>query len=38
MVEAEFKRLGEELAYGNITPEEFADQWFASAESNLGGQ
>ena len=37
VVEAEFKRLGEELSYGNITPEEFADQWFQSAESNLGG-
>ncbi|PUB24111.1 multiple sugar transport system substrate-binding protein [Promicromonospora sp. AC04] len=38
VVEAEFKRLGEELAYGNITPEEFADQWFQSAESTLGGE
>lgn len=37
VVEAEFKRLGEELAYGNLTPEEFADQWFQYAESNLGG-
>lgn len=37
VVESEFKRLGEELSYGNITPEEFADQWFQSAESNLGG-
>lgn len=36
VVEAEFKRLGEELAYGNITPEEFAEQWFQSAGSNLG--
>jgi multiple sugar transport system substrate-binding protein len=38
VVEAEFKRLGEELAYGNVTAEEFADQWFQYAESNLGGQ
>jgi multiple sugar transport system substrate-binding protein len=38
VVEAEFKRLGEELAYGNVTPEEFADQWFQSAEANLGGE
>lgn len=38
VVEVEFKRLGEELAYGNINAEEFADQWFQSAESNLGGQ
>jgi len=38
VVEAEFKRLGEELAYGNITPEEFADQWFQSAETTLGGE
>ncbi|WP_275001898.1 ABC transporter substrate-binding protein [Promicromonospora iranensis] len=38
VVEAEFKRLGEELAYGNVTAEEFADQWFQSAEANLGGQ
>ncbi|MCP2263573.1 ABC transporter substrate-binding protein [Promicromonospora thailandica] len=37
VVEVEFKRLGEELSYGNITPEEFADQWFQSAEANLGG-
>ena len=37
VVEAEFKRLGEELAYGNVTAEEFADQWFQYAESNLGG-
>lgn len=37
VVEVEFKRLGEELAYGNVTPEEFADQWFQYAESNLGG-
>ncbi|MFD2797614.1 ABC transporter substrate-binding protein [Promicromonospora vindobonensis] len=38
VVEVEFKRLGEELSYGNITAEEFADQWFQSAESNLGGE
>ena len=38
VVEAEFKRLGEELAYGNINAEEFADQWFQSAEANLGGE
>ncbi|GHH69055.1 ABC transporter substrate-binding protein [Promicromonospora soli] len=38
VVEAEFKRLGEELAYGNVTPAEFADQWFQSAEANLGGE
>ena len=38
VVEAEFKRLGEELAYGNVTAEEFADQWFQYAESNLGGE
>jgi multiple sugar transport system substrate-binding protein len=38
VVEAEFKRLGEELAYGNVTAEEFADQWFQSAEANLGGE
>ncbi|WP_454851128.1 ABC transporter substrate-binding protein [Promicromonospora soli] len=37
VVEAEFKRLGEELAYGNVTAEEFAAQWFQYAESNLGG-
>lgn len=37
VVEAEFKRLGEELQYGNLTAEEFADQWFQYAESNLGG-
>ena len=37
VVEAEFKRLGEELAYGNLSAEEFAAQWFQYAESNLGG-
>ncbi|MFD2026816.1 ABC transporter substrate-binding protein [Promicromonospora aerolata] len=36
VVEAEFKRLGEELSYGNVTAEEFADRWFKYAESNLG--
>lgn len=28
-IEAEYKRLGEELAYGTITAEEFAETWFS---------
>ncbi|GAB4084619.1 extracellular solute-binding protein [Myceligenerans cantabricum] len=35
-IEAEYKRLGEELAYGNVTVDEFATQWFTFAESNVG--
>ncbi|MBL0888257.1 ABC transporter substrate-binding protein [Myceligenerans indicum] len=35
-IEAEYKRLGEELAYGNIGVDEFVTQWFAFAESNVG--
>jgi len=34
-LEAEFKRLGEELAYGNVTVDEFVDQWFSMADSQL---
>ncbi|MCK9792849.1 extracellular solute-binding protein [Isoptericola sp. 4D.3] len=34
-LEAEYKRLGEELAYGNITVDEFVDQWFTMADSQL---
>jgi len=34
-LEAEFKRLGEELAYGNITVDECVEQWFSTAESQL---
>lgn len=30
-IEAEYKRLAEELAYGTITVEEFAEQWFSEA-------
>ncbi len=36
-LEAEYKRLGEELQYENITVDEFVEQWFAMAESQLGG-
>ncbi|GAB3091940.1 ABC transporter substrate-binding protein [Isoptericola nanjingensis] len=32
-IEAEFKRLGEELGYGNITVDEFVTQWFSFADS-----
>jgi multiple sugar transport system substrate-binding protein len=35
-VEAEFKRLSEELQYGNITVEQFVSDWFAFADSNVG--
>jgi multiple sugar transport system substrate-binding protein len=35
-IEAEYKRLGEELAYGNITVDELVTEWFAFAESNVG--
>lgn len=31
-IEAKWKTLGEELAYGTITPEDFASQWFSEAE------
>ncbi|GII98330.1 carbohydrate ABC transporter substrate-binding protein (CUT1 family) [Sediminihabitans luteus] len=34
-IEAEFKRLGEELQYGNITVDEFVEQWWANAEQNI---
>ncbi len=35
-VEAEFKRLSEELQYGNIDVEQFVSDWFAFADSNVG--
>lgn len=35
-IEAEYKRLGEELQYGNITVDEFVTQWFTFAESSVG--
>lgn len=34
-IEAEFKRLGEELAYGTITADQFVEQWFAEAEISV---
>ncbi|GAB3084532.1 ABC transporter substrate-binding protein [Isoptericola nanjingensis] len=34
-IEAEFKRLGEELQYGNITVDEFVTQWFSFANSTV---
>jgi multiple sugar transport system substrate-binding protein len=30
-IEAEYKRLGEELAYGTITVDEFVESWFSEA-------
>ncbi|WP_298457460.1 ABC transporter substrate-binding protein [uncultured Cellulomonas sp.] len=30
-IEAEYKRLGEELAYGTVTIDEFVEQWFSEA-------
>lgn len=35
-VEAEFKRLSEELQYGNIDVAQFVSDWFAFADSNVG--
>ncbi|WP_277212117.1 ABC transporter substrate-binding protein [Isoptericola croceus] len=35
-IEAEYKRLGEELAYGTLTVDEFAEQWFAFADDAVG--
>lgn len=34
-IEAEYKRLAEELAYGNVTEAEFAEQWFTFATDNI---
>ncbi|WP_240675584.1 ABC transporter substrate-binding protein [Cellulomonas endophytica] len=34
-LEAKWKSLGEELGYGNLTPEQFAAEWFAEAEMTL---
>ncbi len=31
-IEAKWKALGEELSYKTLTPEQFAEQWFAEAE------
>ncbi|MEZ0447048.1 ABC transporter substrate-binding protein [Cellulomonas sp. ICMP 17802] len=31
-IEAKWKTLAEDLGYGNITPEDFASQWFSEAE------
>ncbi len=30
-IEAEYKRLAEELAYGTITEDEFVEGWFSEA-------
>lgn len=35
-IEAEYKRLGEELAYGILTVDEFVEQWFAFADDAVG--
>jgi multiple sugar transport system substrate-binding protein len=34
-IEAEFKRLGEELQYGNITVDQLVEQWFAFANDTV---
>ncbi|WP_432104161.1 ABC transporter substrate-binding protein [Streptomyces sp. bgisy091] len=34
-IEAEFKRLGEELQYGNITEDKFVSQWFSFANDKV---
>ncbi|WP_421743168.1 ABC transporter substrate-binding protein [Cellulomonas sp.] len=31
-IEAKWRTLAEELAYGTLTPDEFAEQWFSEAE------
>ena len=31
-IEAKWRTLAEELAYGTLTPKDFADQWFSEAE------
>ncbi|HCX84291.1 MAG TPA: sugar ABC transporter substrate-binding protein [Micrococcales bacterium] len=35
-IEEKWRNLGEELNYGNITPEQFADEWFAEASMAVG--
>jgi multiple sugar transport system substrate-binding protein len=35
-IEAEYKRLAEELGYGNITVDEFVEQWFTFAADAVG--
>ncbi|GAB3085863.1 ABC transporter substrate-binding protein [Isoptericola nanjingensis] len=35
-LEAEFKRLSEELQYGNLTVDEFVSQWFSFADERVG--
>ncbi|MCK0118844.1 extracellular solute-binding protein [Isoptericola sp. S6320L] len=35
-IEAEYKRLAEELGYGNITVDEFVEQWFLFAADAVG--
>lgn len=35
-IEAEWMRLAEELGYGNITVDEFVEQWFLFANDNVG--
>ncbi len=34
-IEAKWKTLGEELGYGQLSPEDFASQWFAEAEMSV---
>ncbi|WP_125773200.1 ABC transporter substrate-binding protein [Antribacter gilvus] len=34
-IEGEYLRLSEELGYGNITVDEFAEQWFANAAETI---
>ncbi|MBB0243962.1 extracellular solute-binding protein [Streptomyces alkaliphilus] len=35
-IEEEYRNLGQEFAYGNLTVEQFVDRWFAEAEIHLG--
>ncbi|WP_277208001.1 ABC transporter substrate-binding protein [Isoptericola croceus] len=35
-IEAEWMRLAEELGYGNITVDQFVEQWFAAAADTVG--
>lgn len=35
-IEEQWRQLSEEMGYGGLTPEQFAEQWWAEAESQIG--
>ncbi|MCA5892248.1 extracellular solute-binding protein [Isoptericola sp. NEAU-Y5] len=37
-IEAEFKRLSEELQYGNVSVDDFVSQWFTFADDAVGSE